>query len=114
MGMGRPGGRPLQIMVDFLFVGADSTSLALRSKFAKQTSHPPDSKPSPAGEHVASNCRVCKANIEGTALTVDEEFTHCQDTSSVSLRLPPSPTGEGFKKRALNERPYEIDYILHL
>ena len=24
-------------------------------------------KPSPAREHVASDCRVCKANIEGTA-----------------------------------------------
>ena len=39
--MGRRGRRPLQIMVDFLSVGADSTSLTLRSKFAKQTLHPP-------------------------------------------------------------------------
>ena len=31
----------------------------------------------------------------GTAIVVDEELLGLYDTSSVSLRLPPSPAGEG-------------------
>ena len=50
-GLGRAGGRtpPLHEHKQYV-VGVDSTSLALRSKFAKQTSHPPDPMPSPVGE----------------------------------------------------------------
>ncbi|MBQ8404424.1 MAG: hypothetical protein IJX55_08390 [Clostridia bacterium] len=33
---------------------------------------------------------------QGDRQAVDEEFLRGQNTSSVSLRLPPSPTGEGY------------------
>ena len=46
--------------------------------------------PSEAGNQVAFSC-----GRRGTTVVVDEELDCAKDTSSVSLRLPPSPTGEG-------------------
>ena len=49
--------------------------------------------PSEARRQVAFSC-----GRRGTAVVVDEELPCVKDTSSVSLRLPPSPTGEGLEK----------------
>ena len=46
--------------------------------------------PSEARNQVAFSC-----GRRGTTVVVDEELDCAKDTSSVSLRLPPSPTGEG-------------------
>ena len=46
--------------------------------------------PSEARSQEAFSC-----GRRGTASAVDEELVRVKDTSSVSLRLPPSPTGEG-------------------
>ena len=43
-----------------------------------------------SGDKIAFSC-----GRRGTAIAVDEELIWTYDTSSVSLRLPPSPTGEG-------------------
>ena len=43
-----------------------------------------------SGDKIAFSC-----GRRGTAIAVDEELLWAYDTSSVSLRLPPSPTGEG-------------------
>ena len=40
--------------------------------------------------------RAFSCGRRGTAIAVDEELLKADYTSSVSLRLPPSPTGEGF------------------
>ena len=49
--------------------------------------------PSEARNQVAFSC-----GRRGTTVVVDEELDCAKDTSSVSLRLPPSPTGEGILK----------------
>ena len=47
--------------------------------------------PSESRNQVAFSC-----GRRGTTVVVDEELDCAKDTSSVSLRLPPSPTGEGW------------------
>ena len=48
--------------------------------------------PSEARKQEAFSC-----GRRGTTVVVDEELLCVKNTSSVSLRLPPSPTGEGKK-----------------
>ena len=43
----------------------------------------------------ARNQEAFSCGRRGTTVVVDEELLCVKNTSSVSLRLPPSPTGEG-------------------
>ena len=43
----------------------------------------------------ARNQEAFSCGRRGTTIVVDEELLRVKNTSSVSLRLPPSPTGEG-------------------